>query len=97
MVTECLSSAMLSTTAEYALRITVFLAEQPDRFYTATDIAARTRVPGGYLLQGHPESCPRRPASSQRGQNGGVKLRATADSITLYDVVHTVTPFQRIC
>jgi len=88
---------MLSTTAEYALRITVFLAEQPDRFYTATDIAARTRVPGGYLYKVIQSLVRGGLLSSQRGQNGGVKLRATADSITLYDVVHTVTPFQRIC
>lgn len=88
---------MLSTTAEYALRIAVFLAEQPDRYHTASDIAARTRVPGGYLYKVIQSLVRGGLLVSQRGQNGGVRLRSSAGSTSLYDVVHTVSPFQRIC
>jgi Rrf2 family protein len=94
---DCLSSAMLSTTAEYALRVVVFLAEQPERFYTAADIAARTQVPTGYLYKVVQSLVRAGLLNSQRGKNGGVKLAGSAETITLYDVVHVVAPFQRIC
>lgn len=88
---------MLSTTAEYALRIAVFLAENPDRPYTAAEISARTQVPANYLYKVIQNLVRAGHFGSQRGQHGGVRLQTSPAVLTLYDVVDAVTPFQRIC
>ncbi len=42
---------MLSTTAEYALRIMIFLTESPDGSATSDVIAEETKVPAGYTIK----------------------------------------------
>jgi Rrf2 family nitric oxide-sensitive transcriptional repressor len=87
---------MLNTTAEYALRIAVFLAEHPERPFTAAEISARTQVPNNYLYKVIQNLVRAGYFTAQRGQHGGVRLQASPQTLTLYDVVDAVSPFQRI-
>lgn len=87
---------MISTTAEYALRAIVFLADNPEGAHTSERISAATRVPVGYLskiLQGLVRAGL---VSSQRGPYGGFTLLAAADELTVYDVIQAVDPLHRI-
>jgi Rrf2 family protein len=87
---------MISQTAEYALRAVVCLGTQGDRSLTTQTIAARTKVPAGYLskvLQGLGRAGL---VESQRGLGGGFSLARSLDEITILDVVNAVDPLKRI-
>ncbi len=87
---------MFSQTAEYALRIIVHLAEQNGSPVTTRQIAAATGVPEGYLakvLQGMARAGL---VDSHRGLHGGFILSRDARALTLFDVIQSVTPIQRI-
>jgi Rrf2 family protein len=87
---------MLSQTAEYALRVIVYLAAQAERPSTTREIAGATHVPEGYLAKvlqglGHIGL-----VHSQRGLHGGFVLGKPAANLTLYDVVTSVDPIPRV-
>lgn len=87
---------MISTTAEYALRAIVFLADNEGSSHTSDRISAQTRVPVGYLskiLQGLVRAGL---INSQRGPYGGFTLAVAAADLTVYDVVQAVDPIHRI-
>jgi Rrf2 family protein len=87
---------MISQTAEYALRIVVFLATLKGEAATTRQIAAATRVPEGYLakiIQGLSRA---RIVRSQRGLHGGSVLAHDPANLSVYDVIQAVSPLQRI-
>src|SRR4051794_14560877 len=87
---------MLSKTAEYALRVTVWLTSAPAQPWSADAIAKGTKVPRRYLqkvLQGLVEAGL---AASQSGPGGGYSLVRNPDTITILDVVNAVAPIERI-
>jgi len=88
--------AMISQTAEYALRAVVHLASFPDTPKTARQLADATRVSHGYLSKvmlalGHAHI-----VHSQRGIGGGFHLTRPASQISVLDVVNAVDPIKRI-
>lgn len=87
---------MFSQTAEYALRIVVFLGTLRGTPATTKQVAAATRVPEGYLAKILQSLSRARLVSSQRGLHGGSVLARDAASITIYDVVTAITPLPRI-
>ena len=87
---------MFSQTAEYALRIVVFLGTLRGTPATTRQMAAATRVPEGYLAKILQSLSRARLVSSQRGLHGGSVLARDAASITIYDVVTAITPLPRI-
>jgi Rrf2 family nitric oxide-sensitive transcriptional repressor len=87
---------MISTTAEYALRATVFLAEHPGSAYTLPQLAEVTKVPAGYLskvMQGLRKAGI---VLSQRGIYGGFTLARHPSEFTMYDIIQAVDPIKRI-
>lgn len=87
---------MLSQTVEYALRVVVFLASRRADPAVTRQIAQATRVPEGYLskvLQGLSRAGLVR---SQRGLHGGSVLGVSPEKLTVYDVIQSVDPIQRI-
>ena len=62
---------MLSQTAEYALRVVVFLASREDNPATIAQIAAATQVPQGYLAKVLQSLARAGLTKSQRGLHGG--------------------------
>lgn len=87
---------MFSQTAEYALRVIVYLAGQSDKPATTREIAQATHVPEGYLAKvlqglGHLGL-----VNSQRGLHGGFVLGKPSSTLTLFDVVTSVDPIPRV-
>jgi Rrf2 family nitric oxide-sensitive transcriptional repressor len=87
---------MISQTVEYALRIIVYLATLDGKPATISQIAAATRVPEGYLAKVLRNLALAELVRSQRGPSGGSVLARQAKDITVYDVVQSVDPIQRI-
>ncbi|MBX3385025.1 MAG: Rrf2 family transcriptional regulator [Phycisphaeraceae bacterium] len=88
---------MLSQTVEYALRAMVHLAAQkPDELLSSEAIAARTKVPKGYLSKILRDLVVAELISSQRGPNGGFALARPPSRISILDVFIAVDPIRRI-
>lgn len=87
---------MFSQTAEYALRIVVYLASLNGRPATIRQIAIVTKVPEGYLAKVLQALGRAKILSSQRGLHGGSTLSRPAERISVYDVMEAVAPIQRI-
>ena len=86
---------MISQTAEYALRAVVFLAYEADS-KTTQQIADATKVPAGYLSKVLQNLVRSGLVQSVRGIGGGYLLAKRADKITVWEVVDSVDPIQRI-
>ena len=87
---------MFSQTAEYALRVVVFVATLRGEPATTKQIAAATRVPEGYLAKIIQSLNRAGLLQSQRGLHGGSILARDAADITIYDVVTAIAPLPRI-
>jgi Rrf2 family protein len=87
---------MLSQTAEYALRVVVYLASLAGKPATIPQIAEATRVPQGYLAKVMRSLGRAGLIKSQRGVYGGSVLARPATQITAYDAVQAVDPIHRI-
>ncbi len=88
---------MISTTAEYALRATVYLAQYYGQAKTSSEIAGATRVPIGYLSKIMQMMGKRRLVTAQRGLGGGFQLARDPQDISVLDVMRAVdSPLQRI-
>ncbi|CAN5504555.1 Rrf2 family transcriptional regulator [soil metagenome] len=88
-------AAVISQTAEYALRAMVFLAVQKSPV-TGKDIAQVTKVPAGYLSKLMQQLVKSKLVKSQRGIGGGFVLSGDADTISILDVVNAVAPIDKI-
>ena len=86
---------MISQTAEYSLRATVFLADQKGAWCTTADIAEETQIPQGYLAKVMQALGRGRVVNAQRGPNGGFTLRKKAEELTLLEVINAVDPVRR--
>ncbi len=78
---------MVSSTAEYALRAAVFLAQHPERPWTARDIAAEVRVPGLYLSKVLQQLARAGIVRSQRGLGGGFSLQVAPGKVSVLDIL----------
>jgi Rrf2 family transcriptional regulator, nitric oxide-sensitive transcriptional repressor len=87
---------MFSQTAEYALRIMVYLATLDDQPATIAEIALVTQTPQGYLAKILRTLSLAGLVKSQRGLHGGSILARPAAKITIYDVIQSVDPIHRI-
>ncbi|MDR3708074.1 MAG: Rrf2 family transcriptional regulator [Capsulimonadaceae bacterium] len=87
---------MISQTTEYALRASVYLAENPDVSKTIHQIAEASSSPSGYLSKVMQDLVRAGIVRSQRGPGGGFVLARACSVITLYEVVQAVDPISRI-
>src|SRR3954465_15700501 len=80
--------AMLTQTADYALRALIYLAHDADDGYHQTrDLAGFLNVPHNYLGKILQFLAHARIVESQRGMNGGFRLCRLPDQVRLYDVM----------
>jgi Rrf2 family protein len=90
--------AMISLTAEYALRAVLHLAalgeEQP--CHTVGQIAAGTQVPPDYLSKVLQSLARAGLIASRRGMGGGFRLVKPPDELSIYEVIQAVDPIERI-
>ena len=87
---------MLSTTAEYALRIMVVLAESVGEPTTSERIASLTRVPTDYAVKVLQMLARAGLVKAQRGRGGGFRLNAERGATSLLDIVNAIDPLDRI-
>ncbi|MBS0196154.1 MAG: Rrf2 family transcriptional regulator [Planctomycetes bacterium] len=88
---------MLSQTVEYAFRATMFLASlEPGTAVNSETIAARTKVPHGYLSKVLRDLVVAELVWSLRGPNGGFALARPPEQVSMLDVVNAVDPIRRI-
>jgi Rrf2 family protein len=85
--------AILSHTAEYALRALTYLARQPAGSPCDVGLlAARVKVPRNYLSKVLAQLVHEGLVSSSRGKGGGFALGRRPESISIYQIV---APFER--
>lgn len=87
---------MLSTTAEYALRIMINLAEANGEQRTSEEISAATKVPNDYTVKVLQWLGREGLVFGQRGRRGGFRLDCNPKKTTLLDVVTVIDPLERI-
>jgi Rrf2 family nitric oxide-sensitive transcriptional repressor len=87
---------MLSTTAEYALRIMIVLTESQGEPVTSERIAALTKVPADYSVKVLQMLARANLVRAQRGRGGGFQLDCDPDQTNLLDVVNAIDPLERI-
>jgi Rrf2 family protein len=87
---------MIPKTAEYALRAIVMLACQPQRAYSAEQIAESTRVPRRYAHKVLQALVRAGLVRSQSGPGGGYALVRPPEEVSILDVVNAVEPIPRI-
>lgn len=87
---------MLSTTAEYALRIMIFITEAGGESVTGERIAEATKVPADYAINVLQVLRRAGLVHAQRGRGGGFRLDCDPAKKTLLDVVDVIDPLERI-
>lgn len=87
---------MISATAEYALRASVYLAKNPDRAVNRQEIAEATRVPADYLLKVLGALDEAGIVQSRRGPGGGYWLVNPPSQTSTLEVVLAVDTIPRI-
>lgn len=73
-----------------------WLAQNPSQAQTTQQIAEATQVPASYLPKVFHPLVRAGLISGQRGIHGGYTLLRDADAITLFEIVESVDPIQRI-
>lgn len=87
---------MLSTTAEYALRIMIALAEADGQPITSETLSQRTSVSADYAVKILQQMARASLVHAQRGRGGGFRLACDPTRTTLLDVVNVIDPIERI-
>jgi Rrf2 family protein len=87
---------MFSRTVEYALRAVVYLASEKGESRTAQQVAEATKAPLGYMAKVLQSLSRGRVIQSQRGLHGGFTLTRSPEELTVYDIVQSVGPIERI-
>lgn len=78
---------MLSQTAEYALRATIYIAREPDRPKRVSEVADAIEAPRTYLAKILGQLARAGILESARGAAGGFKLDRAARDLRLRDIV----------
>lgn len=87
---------MISQTVEYALRAIVTIAQHNGRPCTSRTISQITQVPGAYLSKLMQGLVRAGFVNSQRGRKGGFVLTKKPSELTVWDIVDSIEPIQRI-
>jgi Rrf2 family transcriptional regulator, nitric oxide-sensitive transcriptional repressor len=88
--------AVLSKTAEYALRAVVCLAGAGGEAKSADFLAQKTKVPRRYLNRVLQDLVAMKLIRSRPGPGGGYELARPTKELTILDVVNAVAPLERI-
>lgn len=87
---------MISKTAEYALRAVACLGSQVGAPASADCLAKQTQVPRRYLTRVLQDMAASGLVQSRPGPGGGYELAQPIDSLTIFDIVNSVSPVERI-
>ena len=87
---------MLSQTGQYAINAAIFLAHQPRGNYRlAREIGRELGIPGQYLSKVLHLMAQRGLLESQRGRQGGFRLKVLPERLSLFAVLNAVEDTRR--
>lgn len=87
---------MISKTAEYAVRATLWLAGHPGQAWTAQHIAGEINVPPGYLAKVLQMLGRAAIVRAQPGPGGGFLLNRMPQQTSILEIIDAVDPLPRI-
>lgn len=87
---------VFSDACEYALRATVWLANQPREAYKVRQIADATHSAPGYLVKVLQRLVRAGILSAQRGSQGGFTLKRDPETLGVLEIINAVDPIERI-
>jgi len=77
----------LSLQTDYALRLLMLLAAEPERLHTIEEVARRYRISRNHLMKIVAQLTEQGLVSSLRGRGGGLRLAAAPETLTVGQVV----------
>ncbi len=87
---------MLSRTGQYAVKAAIYLAGRPaGSFHLAREIGRELKIPEQYLSKVLHQMARCGLLESQRGRQGGFRLRIAAGRLTLFEVLDAVEDTHR--
>ena len=86
----------LSKTSEYALRILIFMAKEPDKMYTAKQLIEELKVSDKYLRRLMTDLSKAGFIRSVQGREGGYTFIKSINEIFLFDVIDSVEGMDKL-
>jgi len=86
----------LSKTSEYALRILIFMAKEPDKMYTAKQLIEELKVSDKYLRRLMTDLSKSGFIQSVQGREGGYTFIKSINEIFLFDVIDSVEGMDKL-
>jgi len=86
----------LSKTSEYALRILIFMAKEPDKLYTAKQLIEELKVSDKYLRRLMTDLSKSGFIRSIQGREGGYTFIKSINEIFLFDVIDSVEGMDKL-
>ena len=86
----------LSKTSEYALRILIFMAREPERLYSATQLVKELNVSDKYLRRLMTDLSKSGFIQSVQGRDGGYTFSKNINEIFLFDVIDSVEGMEKL-
>lgn len=82
----------LTQLTDYAMRVLIHLAQQPDRVCTIAEVAARYAVSQAHLMKVTHQLARAGWIATTRGRGGGMRLARPAQEIRIGEVVRSMEP-----
>ena len=86
----------LSKTSEYALRILIFMAKEPEQLYTAKQLVEELNVSDKYLRRLMTDLSKSGFIRSVQGRDGGYMFIKNTSEIVLFDVIDSVEGMDKL-
>ena len=86
----------LSKTSEYALRILIYMAKEPNKLYTATQLVKELGVSDKYLRRLMTDLSKAGFIKSVQGRDGGYTFMKSTNEIFLFDVIDSVEGMEKL-
>ena len=86
----------LSKTSEYALRILIFMAKEPEKLYTAKQLIEELKVSDKYLRRLMTDLSKSGFIRSVQGREGGYTFIKSINEIFLFDVIDSVEGMDKL-
>ncbi len=81
---------LITRQADYAVRIVIYLANNPGKTVTASVIAESTGVPKSFLPRIVSTLSNRKIVITEKGKKGGVRLAKSPEDISIYEVIEAI-------
>ncbi len=92
MFADCIfeRKMFLSNTAQYAVRVLLYMSENPERKYSAAELIQKLSISDKYLRRIMTSLAKEGFAASSHGRDGGYKFKKKINEISLADIVFAI-------